>query len=414
MNWRNGSVKRVLFVINTLGRAGAEIALLEMLRRLDTEQIEIDLYVLTGQGELGKELPDHVRLLNRDYSECSVLSAEGRRKLVRTTCLALFGRGRILRLFPYLCGNFIQMIMAGKLQKEKLLWRALADAGERFAQEYDLAVAYLEGGAAYYVTDHVKARKKAAFVHVDYLQAGYSRKLDRDCYLRFDRIFAVSGEVKDVFLTVYPECAGRTEIFPVLTDRERILRMSREEGGFRESQVKDITENGREIRILSVGRLTAQKAYEISIEAMQLLKMQGQRARWYVLGEGEERTKLERRIRELGLEDDFILLGAAENPYPYMRQADIFVQASRFEGKSVAVMEAAILGKPILLSDRSGNREQIKNGVDGLLCELTPQAVCSALCRLIQDAALRERLGHAAMAAGNQKKEELSKFYELL
>ena len=304
--------------------------------------------------------------------------------------------------------------MAGKLQKEKLLWRALADAGERFAQEYDLAVAYLEGGAAYYVADHVKARKKAAFVHVDYLQAGYSRKLDRDCYLRFDRIFAVSGEVKDVFLTVYPECAGRTEIFPVLTDRERILRMSREEGGFRESQVKDITENGREIRILSVGRLTAQKAYEISIEAMQLLKMQGQRARWYVLGEGEERTKLERRIRELGLEDDFILLGAAENPYPYMRQADIFVQASRFEGKSVAVMEAAILGKPILLSDRSGNREQIKDGVDGLLCELTPQAVCSALCRLIQDAALRERLGHAAMAAGNQKKEELSKFYELL
>ena len=97
-----------------------------------------------------------------------------------------------------------------------------------------------------------------------------------------------------------------------------------------------------------------------------------------------------------------------------MRQADIFVQASRFEGKSVAVMEAAILGKPILLSDRSGNREQIKDGVDGLLCELTPQAVCSALCRLIQDAALRERLGHAAMAAGNQKKEELSKFYELL
>ncbi len=385
-----------------------------MLKRLDPKQVEIDLYVLTGQGELVKELPPYVKLLNREYSELSVWKAEGRHKLRKTAVRALLRKGEVIRIFPYLCSNLIRMLVRGKIYPDKLLWRALADSGQQTEEVYDLAVAYLEGGSAYYVADHVKAHKKAAFIHVDYVKAGYTRELDLDCYLRFDRIFVVSGEVRDGFVAVYPECTERTEVFPTLLDRERILRLSRADGGFWQNPVADIAEEDGSIRILSVGRLTAQKAYEVSIEAMRLLREQGQKVRWYVLGEGEERTKLERRIRGLGLGESFFLLGDVENPYPYMRQADIYVQASRFEGRSIAVREAGVLGKPILLSDCSGNREQVEDGVDGLLCAFTPQAVCAGIVRLIQDADLRTRLGQAAADRSNREQEELSKIYELL
>lgn len=390
-----------------------------MLRRLDPGQVEIDLYVLTGQGELVGELPTYVRLLNKEYAEYSVWSPRGRRRLGHIVAKALLYRGEVLRSFPYLCGNFVRMFKGGKLYPDKLLWRALADSGQRTDQVYDLAVAYLEGGSAYYVADYVRAQKKAAFVHVDYRQAGYTRALDQDCYLRFDRIFAVSGEVRDVFISVYPECAGRTVIFPTLLDRERIMKMSQAEGGFvddgpAENDGGNLSEKDRGFRILSVGRLTAQKAYEVSIEAMRLLKVKGVKARWYVLGEGDERARLERLIGRYGLSEEFILLGAVPNPYPYMRQADIYVQASRFEGRSVAVREAGVLGKPILLSDCSGNREQVEDGVDGLMCAFTPQAVCDGILRLILDDALRTRLGQAAAERNKWEQDELSPFYELL
>ncbi len=86
-----------------------------------------------------------------------------------------------------------------------------------------------------------------------------------------------------------------------------------------------------------MGRLTAQKAYEFSIDAMKLLKDHGVKARWYVLGEGELREKLQFKINKLGLKDDFILMGARENPFPYYSsvismsmQAGLREKASRF------------------------------------------------------------------------------------
>ena len=73
-------MKKVLFVINTLGGAGAERALLELLKRFSPQQYEIDLYVLLDQGELVSQIPEHVKILNREYSDVSVLSKEGKKE----------------------------------------------------------------------------------------------------------------------------------------------------------------------------------------------------------------------------------------------------------------------------------------------------------------------------------------------
>lgn len=399
-------MKRMLVVINTLGRAGAETALIELLRNLNPAQYDISLYVLLNQGELVRELPPYVCLLNRNYSDISVLSRAGQRQLVKQVLRAMVTRWTLVRSLPYLFRNLWDMIRRGNLHFSRLLWRVMADGGERLDAHYDLAVAFLEGGSTYYVADHVQADKKAAFVHVDYKKAGYSRTLDRDCYQRYDKIFTVSGEVKASFLEAYPECAGRTEVFHNLINREKILTQAQLPGGF--------SDGFDGMRLLTVGRLTKQKALEVSIEAMRLLKNEGEHVRWYVLGEGDQRRFLEERIRTLGLERDFLLLGAVENPYPYMRQADLYVHASRFEGKSIAIQEAQILGKAILVSDCSGNREQVEQGVDGVMCLLAPEELCRAIQSLLRDSEERERLGRAAARRPQTDKTEMRKLLSLL
>ena len=359
--------KKLLFTINTFSRAGAETALLALLRQLDPEEYDVSLFVLTAQGELISELPPYVHVLNPVYDNTSVLSKAGKKKLFKQVLRSLFKRGTVIRLFPYLVSNLWDMLRRGAIAGDKLVWRVLSDGAPRWDDSYDLAVAYIEGGSTYYVADHVKAAKKAAFVHIDYRMAGYTEKLDRGCYEKYDRIFTVSDEVKSHFLEFYPKYADKAEVFHNILDVSEIHRKSQLPGGF--------TDGYSGTRILTVGRLMAQKAFEISIDALKLLKDAGGEFRWYVLGEGDQRSKLEQQISDLGLTEDFILCGAVDNPYPYLAQTDLYVHASRFEGKSIAIQEAQILECAVLVSDCNGNREQVTDGVDGKLCTLTPEAI---------------------------------------
>lgn len=404
------TVYRILFVINTLGQAGAETALLSLLQTLAREKgearYEISLYVLTGQGEMASRLPADVRLLNKKYREESVLTAKGRKYLKKTVLKAMFTRGTVVKLFPYLVKNTCAMLGKKRLLPDKLLWRDLSDGGMVLPEEYDLAVSYLEGGAAYFVADHVKAAKKAAFIHVDYEKAGYTRALDKDCYLAFDKIFTVSDEVREAFLKAYPELPDKTEVFHNILNKEEIVRRAEEGEGF--------TDGFTGMRLLSVGRLTAQKAFEVSVDAMKRLKDAGKNVRWYVLGEGDQRKKLQEQIDALGLTEDFILYGAVNNPYPFMKQADIYVHASRFEGKSIAIQEAQILGKPMVVSDCSGNREQVCHGKDGLMCGLTPDSLAENIMLLLEDEALRRKLGAAAAKKNADAAEEIQKLLSML
>ena len=369
-------MKKLLFVINTMGYGGAERALLDLLKALHSEKLQISLFVLTGQGELACELPPYVNRLNRQYKDCSVLTREGRRYLLGSVLRAGVGKGLLIRRAGYLLRNLWAMAQKGRIQPDKLCWRILAEGAPALQEEYDLAVAYLEGGATYYVADRVRAKKKAAFVHIDYVQAGYGKDLDLDCYQRMDHIFAVSNEVKEHFLEVYPSYENKVSVFPNLVDQKRVCRLAEEGEGFSDAF--------HGVRILTVGRLTEQKRYDVAIDAMALLKKTSPvPVRWYVLGEGALREQLERQIQKLGLEKEFHLLGVKANPFPYYRGCDLYVHATGYEGKSIAIQEAQILGKPILATDCSGNREQIEPDVDGRLCRLDSQSVSDEILWMI-------------------------------
>lgn len=399
-------MKKIIFVVNTMGRAGAETALLELLKALRHPDYELFLYVIMGQGEMIRHLPSHVKLLNDRFSEQSVLSQKGKRVMMKTVCRAFFKNGGYAGKLRGICRNASEMRRAGRLQTDKLLWRMLSDGAQRFDDTFDLAVAYLEGASAYYVADHVKARKKAAFIHIDYAGAGYTRAMDQGCWERFDRIFGVSDEVREHFLKVYPEYEEKTGVFHNIVDQEAIRRRAGEAGGFQDGY------DG--MRLLTVGRLTRQKAYDIAIDAMKILKDRGYRARWYVLGEGDQRRALEKKIHALGLDEDFLLPGATDNPFPYYRQTDLYVHATRFEGKSIAIQEAQTLGCAVIASDCNGNREQIRNEQDGILCGLSPQAIADSIGSLLEDEEKRKRIGQAAAEKSTAQGQELQMLLELL
>lgn len=399
-------MKKILFVINTLGRAGAETALIELLNHLDVDEYEISLYVLLGQGEMISKVPQKIHVKNKKICTDSVLSSAGRQKMLLTSLAALFRNGHTGEKIAYIIKNLCVMKKTGKIQPDKLLWRVVSDGADRFDEKFDLAVAYLEGGSTYYVADHVNAKKKAAFVHIAYGDSGYTREMDRGCYEKMDVIYTVSKETRRHFLEFYPEYEKKVQIFHNIIDSERIEREAKKPGGFSDSY------DG--VRILTVGRLAYQKAYDIAVQAMRQIKDAGYQARWYIIGEGAERKALEKQIAELGLQADFVLLGMKENPFPYYAQCDLYVHATRFEGKSIAIQEAQMLGCAVIASDCAGNREQMEDGVDGLLCPLTPEDIAKKIEELIDDTTKKERLAAAAKQKVNGQTEDIQRLLDLM
>lgn len=399
-------MKKVLFVINTLGCAGAETALIELLKSLDEKEYELSLYVLMGQGEMIDKIPENVKLLNDHYCKDSVLSKQGKQAMMKTVWRSFWGNGNVFGKFAYIVRTFSAMRRTGKFQPDKILWRVISDGSPRFEETYDLAVAYLEGGSTYYVADHVKAKKKAAFIHIDYESSGYTKGMDRNCFDEIDRIFTVSDEVKKHFLNVYPKYQDKVKVFHNIINQDEIRRKAEEGTGFED--------HFDGVRLLTVGRLTYQKAYDIAIDAMKRIKDRGYKVRWYILGEGNERPALEKKVKELGLEKEFLMPGAASDPFSYYKQADIYVHATRFEGKSIAIQEAQTLGCAIIASDCNGNREQIVQGKDGLLCQLDPESIAEAVISLVEDRDKRIRLGNAAKEKDIVHKGEIKLLLELM
>ena len=166
--------------------------------------------------------------------------------------------------------------------------------------------------------------------------------------------------------------------------------------------------------VVSVGRLHPLKGYDMAIEACRLLLDQGYKVRWQVIGEGEDRSRLERMIADRGLQESFQLLGAMDNPYPYMKHADLYVHPSRYEGKSIAIDEAKILGKPIVVTDFPTAKDHITDGCNGVIAEMNPDSLAACIGSLLTDDAQR-----AALAANLKQSEwgtetEIHKFYELV
>ena len=389
--------KKILFVINTLGQAGAENALLNMFPYFDRNQYELYLYVMLNQGELIYDVPEYVHVLNKSPSPLPVLSREGEGHMTKEVMTCFLRHGSGVKNLPDFLSNYKTMGRQGKVQWDKLLWPAVATGAKRFSIEFDLAVAYLEGASTYYVANYVKAKKKVAWVHVDMKLAGYSKALDKECYDAMDRVFCVSSEVREAFLKLHPECEKKALEFENLLDVKKIQRLSEIE------KAKELDSNS--FCLLTVGRLHPQKGYDLAIETLADLKEKGYPIKWYVVGDGPMKKPLADMIANYHLEDDFIFLGAKKNPYPYFKACDLYVHATRFEGKSLAISEAKTLGKALVVSDVSGNRAQVEERKNGLVCKLEKQDLEDAILSLYKNEELRKQMEESNKKEGLSKKE---------
>lgn len=383
-------MKRVLFVINTMGRAGAEVSLLNLLYEMP-EDLEIDLLVLLGQGEMLADIPSRVNIINKKINKTPVNSAKGAGVLKRTVLKALLLKGGIFKDGSYILKNYSLMKQKGEVKKDKLLWRVISDTTKIIPKRYDLAVAFLEGGSAYYVAERVDAEKKVAFIHVDHEKAGYTKELDKNSYEVFDKIFTVSEEVRTSFIKIHPDLYKYTDIFRNILNADLIKKKSCESLPIPEKIKIFFDSEYKGLKLLTIGRLTRQKNWEKSILAAGLLKQKGIDFRWLLLGEGEERNVLSEKIKAANVEDCFFMPGAVENPYPYIKQCDIYVHCSAYEGKSIAIQEAKILGKPLVVSDVPGNREQVDNNKNGLLVHFKSNRIADGIIALSKDEAMKKR-----------------------
>lgn len=395
--------QKILFVNNTLSTGGAEKMLLQTLQFFVNRGNNVHLYIMTGMGELIGKLPKGVTLLNKHFDDTSVLTKEGKNKLITKVIRAELKNFTGLKFAGYSIKAFWKMIREGKIYKEKLVWRAIAESAQKIEDEYDVAIAFTEGAATYYVAEKIKSKYKIAFVHISYKNAGYTKQLDKNSYESIDEILAVSNEVKESFLKIHPECKNKVGIHEYYVDKSMLNKLS--ECKFEKEIPWDLNNNSHQLckrktaRLLTVSRLVTQKGYDIMVEAAKILDDSCYLFSWIALGEGQDRKKIQNKIDELGLHNKFILLGNVNNPYPFMKNCDVYVHSTKFEGKSISVQEAKALGCAIVLSNAPGNLNQISNNKTGIYCTLNAQDIAAKIKFLIDNPKIAKELGRNAKAS---------------
>ena len=172
--------------------------------------------------------------------------------------------------------------------------------------------------------------------------------------------------------------------------------------------------NSKKFKIVSVARLVEEKGVLLALEACKILVDQGFDIGWYLIGNGPLREILEKKLKELELENHFILLGEQPNPYPYVGICDAYVQPSLTEAHCVAVEEAIALFRPIVVTDIPSFYNQIKNEETGLIVKSTPEGIVEGIKQLYLSCDLRNKLSNNLLNLNDRNQEEMKKFYQLI
>ena len=340
---------------------GTEIAQIAFMKKLLSEGHKVTLLLSQKRGPLMDRIPDGVRILTIPMKKSIFLDR-------------MMGRvidGRPFA-FPVKCICKIFKICIGK----KRFTPFLISKTKVLPGNYDLAVEFHGYGKfpTAYTAVRVKAAKKALLFHdasIHWLEYVVSYL---DCY---DKLYCVSDAVYDKLASMFPEKRSRMEVLHNFIDADEIRRKSEEKA--------DISEFTGEFKILTIARLEYQKGIDIAISAAQILEERGIPFKWYVIGDGSERKRLGRMIRAKGLDNSFILLGIRQNPYPYLKACNLFALTSRFEGYPVTLIEARALCVPILASDMPCIREQISDGVNGILTPADPKIIADKINEFRKD-----------------------------
>lgn len=397
---------RIFIAMHYMEIGGAETALVGLLNALDPARVDVDLFLYDHRGEMMQFIPEWVNLLPQ-IPKYSVLE----RPIVELVKRGFWGIAaarmwakRISKVAYKRSGSKLEN--NGGLDKMSKCTTPLLPKINPSAT-YDLAISFLTPHRI--VAEKVKAKKKIAWIHTDYTRVWVDAEDELKVWQKYDYVASISGDVTNNFLQVFPSLA------PKIVEIENILSPSfvRKRAELQDVD-KEIRHEGA-ITLLSVGRFSDAKNYDnVPDICKRLINNTKLNIKWYIIGYGGDEALIRQKIKEAGMEEHVILLGKRSNPYPYIKACDIYVQPSRYEGKSVTVREAQMLCKPVVVTNYPTAPSQIRSGIDGVIVPMDNEGCANGLAEVICDKPLQERIIAHLKTHDYGNESEVEKIYTLI
>ncbi len=385
--------KKILFVSEALWIGGIETALVNLLNRMDYDRFEVTLLLRRAifDGDMRQKVPSQCRILTFDREN-------GQYRFSRLYHLTeeTANPSRLHRALMW-------AVPAIRWLENRLYIRYVRE--QMKAERFDTCVIYSD------ITAETAVRAIQADKFLLFYHHGAMRKVwhDEIGYRKSDKIIAVSDAVEQKLRAFRPKYADKMMTIHNLTDVE----------GIRAKGAETVPEEfpADKFNIVSCGRVSHEKGMDLAVEACaELVAMGHGNIHWWIVGGGPAEDEVRAKIAELHMEAYVTMLGMKGNPYPYIRQADLYVQPSRFEGYPMTILEALILGQPVISTNNTGAQEILQEGVTGVLCEISARSVADEIHALFEKAcvlaSLRETVAGQDMDAGN--KTILNQLEELL
>lgn len=397
---------RIFINMHYMALGGAERALLGLLNALDPDRVEVDLFLNQHTGEFMPLIPEHVNLLpeRRGYNAIErpmkTILKERQFGVLFGRLMAKWQHGRYHRSLKEPYRSFDTSVFQYVMSSVEPYLPSLYDLGE-----YDMAISFMQPHNV--VLNRVKAKTKIAWIHQDYSTIHVNVEQELPLWYGYDHIISISSDCTISFLKKFPSL--KTKIVEI----ENILSPSfvRQQAVLLDVS-KEMPENG--LKLLSIGRFCHQKNFDnVPDIARRIVQAGYKNLRWYIIGFGNV-SAIKEKITETGMQDHVIILGKKENPYPYIKACDIYVQPSRYEGKSVTVREAQILCKPVVITNYATSSSQIRHGEDGLIVPMDNVGCAYGIVQLIKDSSLQRHIADYQQRHDYGNEREVEKIYKLL
>lgn len=389
--------KKVLFAYPAMNIGGSTTCLLSILHGINYDKYEVDLLLNSNTGDLLDMIPKQVHLLP------PALKYQNKRSEY---------------LHRFLSPRYIfHYIKSRRIIKQTGLWIRGAQYLElndveffrNIDTEYDVAIAALEGDRCKFVARHINAIKKIAWIHINYKDAKFDPEYDRSTMCMFDNIVFVSEECKNAFDELFPDLINKTIVIENILSSNLVRKRAEEPDG--------INVDASKINLVTVCRVTFDsKGLDRAVDVFVKLKNEGLLSNlvWYIVGDGGDMESLKKMVSDNNLEDYIKLLGMQTNPYPYLKDMSMFFLPSRWEGKPMVVTEAFMMGLPALVTEYSSAREQVRDGIDGIIVENSEDGIYEGLKRIIEHPEIIPELKKNVINTDYSNVEEIKKVEQLL
>lgn len=371
-------MKDIIIVIHGMDCGGAEKSLVSLLHVLDKSDWNVDLLIGNPNGIFMEQIPQGVNIISDCYEFENLMTPLSlrRKKVASVRDCVLQAKWQFLKRI----GNHKHLLADCEYK-----WKSWGAKLPKLKKQYDLAISYMNGIPNFFVIDKIKASHKILWIHNEYDKLGYNNAFEDIYFKKASAIVTISQACADNIAKSFPQHKGKISVLENISSGTMIRKLA-------QAEIDDSRYLCSPIKILSIGRLMKQKRFDWAIETAKLLVDRGYKFCWYILGEGELREELQELIRKYELDNCFFLIGIKENPYPYINLCDVFVQTSIFEGKSIALDEAKILAKPIVITNYATSNNSIRDKLDGLIVDMSPDKIADGIEQIITDIDLKNRL----------------------